>query len=68
MAFVKKNRLGIFIIHDKDSRIVARYNPPAMPTAHLIGRDGRIRMVHRGFKAGDALLLEKAIVDALAAR
>ena len=37
-----------------------------MPTSFLIGRDGIIRKVHKGFRAGDTELLEQALLGVLA--
>jgi peroxiredoxin len=36
-----------------------------MPTSLLIGRDGRIRQIHAGFRPSDTAALEAAILEAL---
>jgi hypothetical protein len=36
-----------------------------MPTSALLGRDGKVLLIHEGFKSKDPPLLEQAIKDAL---
>ena len=37
------------IIYDKKGKLATRFHVSAMPTSVLIGRDGKIRYVHKGF-------------------
>jgi cytochrome c biogenesis protein CcmG, thiol:disulfide interchange protein DsbE len=39
----------------------------AMPTSYLVGRDGKVLLVHAGFRDADRAALEAAMVSALAA-
>lgn len=55
------------IVFDAGGATAARYALPAMPTAYLIGRDGRIRSIHQGFRDGDVAKLETLIDQALEA-
>jgi peroxiredoxin len=55
------------VVIDEDGSIAQRMNPvAAAPFAILVGRDGKIRQRFSGFKAGEAPILEAAIVAALA--
>lgn len=54
------------VVIDEDGSIAQRLNPvAAAPFAILVGRDGRIRQRFSGFKAGEAPILEAAILAAL---
>jgi peroxiredoxin len=55
------------VVIDEDGSIAQRMNPvAAAPFAILVGRDGKVRQRFSGFKAGEAPILEAAIVAALA--
>lgn len=41
-------------VSDPDGKIPTAYQVPAMPTSYLIGRDGVIRYIHKGYKNGEA--------------
>lgn len=45
-----------------------RWQVKGMPTSVLVGRDGRVLWVHRGFRAGDGAALDERIAAALAAK
>lgn len=65
--FLGSLKIGLTVIHDKGGYIVELYEPPKMPTAYLIGRDGKIVYVHQGFNAGEEVAVEAAVVRALGA-
>jgi len=48
-AFAQKLAPPFSTLHDREQKLVARVEVPAMPTTYLIGRDGRVRFVHEGF-------------------
>lgn len=48
-AFVKRNAPPFATLHDVQQKLVRGVKVPAMPTSYLLGRDGRVRFVHRGF-------------------
>lgn len=52
-AFAKKLAPPFAVLHDRDKKLVSRVSVPAMPTSYLLGRDGRVRFVHQGFR-GDS--------------
>lgn len=66
-AFWKKMAPRFVTLHDRQQKLVKQVVVPAMPTSYLIGRDGRVRLVHQGYH-GDATdrELRKAIDAALA--
>lgn len=69
-AFVKKYAPPFVTVRDKAQQLVAQVKVPAMPTAYVLDRQGRVRFVHRGFHGAesdrelrrqlDTLLAEKA--------
>jgi thiol-disulfide isomerase/thioredoxin len=66
MGFLKATALSFRIVHDPKLAVASRYEPPAMPSSYLIGRDGRLRYVHEGFREGDAAAIESRIKALLA--
>ncbi|MFO0556404.1 MAG: TlpA disulfide reductase family protein [Polyangiales bacterium] len=45
---VQQLRPSFAIVHDADRRIVERWQPPAMPSTFVIGRDGRVLAIVSG--------------------
>lgn len=63
---VKKLGVSFPILLDKETRVVALYNPKtSAPYSVLIGRDGRIITKKEGYVTGDANALEKDIAAAI---
>jgi len=63
------SKLGISfpILLDQETRVVALYNPKtSAPYSVLIGRDGRILKKQEGYTTGNASVLDRDVVDALA--
>lgn len=54
-------RTRMEILKDPTSRVIKRYDPPAMPTSYLIDRNGRIRVIYSGFRSEDPALWRQAI-------
>lgn len=48
-AFLKSVDVNFPIIYDPKGVLATRFNVGAMPTTVLIGRDGKVRFVHKGF-------------------
>lgn len=48
-AFIRKMHPPFFTMHDRDHEIVSTVGVPVMPTTYLFGRDGRLRLIHKGF-------------------
>jgi thiol-disulfide isomerase/thioredoxin len=49
--FLAENRGNLNILYDPKGEIARQFNFKDMPTAILVGRDGRIRATHSGFVA-----------------
>lgn len=47
--FLQDNPADFKIVYDPDGDIADQFNFHDMPTSYLIGRNGQIRYVHRGF-------------------
>jgi peroxiredoxin len=63
------NKLGVSfpILLDQETRVVALYNPKtSAPYSVLIGRDGRILKNQEGYTTGNAGVLDRDVVNALA--
>src|SRR6478609_5225663 len=52
-GFVKRMAPPFPVLRDKDQQLVRQVMVPAMPTSFLVGRDGRVRSVHRGFHGAE---------------
>jgi thiol-disulfide isomerase/thioredoxin len=52
-AFVERLRPPFAAVRDQDQQLVRLVRVPTMPTCYLLGRDGRVRCVHRGFHGDD---------------
>ncbi len=64
-AFLTKVPANFTVAFDTKGDTPKRYQVKAMPSSYLIGRDGKVLAVHRGFKAEDTIDLEKRIAQAL---
>lgn len=64
-AFLDKTPLSLQILLDPKHEVVERFKPPKMPTAYLIDREGKLRLVHEGFTAADRSTIEAKIVSLL---
>ena len=57
--------LSYVLLSDPAGQVPARYELQVMPSSFLIDAEGRIRMVHEGFRASDLEDIEAAISAAL---
>ena len=65
-AFVGQLKLSFPVVADVGQKHVELVAPPTMPTAYLVGRDGKVVSVHEGFHGAKSLKkLEAAIAAAL---
>ena len=53
LAFVRKLAPPFPTVHDREQKLVQQVVVPTMPTTYLIGRDGRVRSIHQGYR-GDS--------------
>jgi len=64
-TFLGRTRVSFPTIFDGDHAVANRYRPSTMPSTFIIDRQGIVRHVHTGFRAGDAVALERQIRDLL---
>lgn len=59
--FLVANPASFVVAFDPQGRTPGLYAVKAMPSSYLIGRDGRITLLHRGFAPEDGAALEQEI-------
>ena len=64
-SFVKKLSPSFLVVRDKNQQLVRQVSVPAMPTCYLLGRDGRVRFIHRGFYGAETDRLIRKELDLL---
>ena len=64
--FLKAMPVGFAVVFDAGGKAPVAYGVKAMPSSYLVGRDGRVRAVHLGFKTSDAGRIEAEVRAALA--
>ncbi len=64
--FLKGTPASFRVVHDRKLAVASKYEPATMPSSYFIGRDGKIRYVHEGFRKKDAADLEHRIQTLLA--
>jgi len=64
-SFLKGNRAKFAIAFDPDGKTPLSYGIKVMPTSFLIGPDGKILLIHSGFRAEQRDELERQIKHAL---
>lgn len=57
--------LGFPVLLDGDKRVSRLYDPTAMPVTVLVDRNGRVRHVHLGYKAGYEADYEREVRELL---
>ncbi|YCM47039.1 TlpA disulfide reductase family protein (plasmid) [Verrucomicrobiaceae bacterium 227] len=63
--FLKKVKYSFPVIYDHSQRLVAKVRPPGMPSAYLVGKDGKVIKIHSGFTSSTTTALEAEIKNAL---
>ncbi len=63
--FLAANPASFVVAFDAQGRTPGLYAVKAMPSSYLIGRDGRITLLHRGYAPEDGAALEQEIRLAL---
>jgi peroxiredoxin len=65
LKFLKNREPQITVVWDAQGITPKAYAVKAMPTSVLIGRDGKVIAVHRGFRPEDIAALERQVQLAL---
>ncbi len=58
-------QLSFPVLFDRKQQVVDAYDVASMPSTVLVDRDGNIRYVHLGYKAGDEKLYSKMVKELL---
>lgn len=66
LDFLLDTPLDFIIPADPDGETPAMYDVYGMPTSYLLDREGKVRLVHEGFRDGDIELIEAEIKSLLA--
>lgn len=64
-AFLSEAGSSLKVVYDANGAIASHYRVNEMPTSILIGRDGRIRYIHKGFFANQMVAYEADISELL---
>lgn len=63
--FLKDLPVSFPVVTDTQKQVAKAYAPPTMPSSYLIDRQGKVHVVHAGFKKSDAAKLEAEIKSLL---
>jgi len=61
--YLKDTPVDFPVLYDPDSKVSEQYNVSAMPSTAFVDRDGNVRFVHAGYKAGDEAEYQKMIKE-----
>jgi len=64
-AMMRRLGVGLTVLHDRDKRVAKRYDVDAMPATVIVDRRGRVRYVHRGYRAGYEKTYEQQVRELL---
>jgi cytochrome c biogenesis protein CcmG/thiol:disulfide interchange protein DsbE len=64
-AFLRQYPASFTVRFDPQGKLAQNFKLRGMPTSALLGRDGKVLLVHEGFRARDAATLEEAIRAAI---
>jgi len=68
LKFLDQNPARFTVAYDLKGVTATKYGVKGMPTSFLLGRDGKVILVHAGFRDTDRDQLEKEIKTALEAK
>jgi peroxiredoxin len=60
-AFRSETGATFPIVWDDGKSVAKSYDPPSMPTAYVIDKNGIVRFVHVGYRPGDEATLEEEV-------
>ena len=64
--FLATNPLpGVSVLSDPKTKFVEKVGVSVMPTSFLLDKNGKVTMVHQGFRSGDQATVEKEIAKLL---
>ena len=59
--FVKSHGAKFPVGWDDGHKVAEQWKPDPMPTSYIVGKDGLVKHVHRGFHDGDEVEIEKQL-------
>lgn len=62
--FVGRLSLSFPVVTDTRQKFVALVAPPTMPTSYLVGKDGKVLSVHKGFRGEKSVKELSAAIEA----
>lgn len=65
LLFLEERPVSYPVVWDPSGESPAAWGILGMPTGYLIDRDGKVRLVHRGFRKGDGERLREEILELL---
>ncbi len=63
--FIKQVPVAFSVLHDSAHKAAASYSPSRMPSSFIVDKQGVVRFVHGGFRAGDEKIIENEVVGLL---
>ena len=63
--FLKKHIATFSVVHDGAQKLVAQADANTMPRSFLVGRDGKVRFIHDGFRAHETKAQYIAEIESL---
>lgn len=63
--FIKEHTASFTIVHDATKKLVGTANISSMPTSFLLGKDGKVAAVHKGFHGKDTVKQYEAEIEKL---
>jgi thiol-disulfide isomerase/thioredoxin len=63
--FLKDLPVSFAVVNDAEKQVAKAYAPPTMPSSYLIDRQGKVHVVHAGFRRSDAAKIEAEIKNLL---
>ena len=64
-SFLRSHKATFPILLDETAEVMSDYGVFSLPTWFLIGKNGNIVKMHRGYTTGDELILRNAIISIL---
>ncbi len=65
IEFLLDEPVNYVVVSDSEGKTPALYKVPGMPTSYLVDAEGRVRLVHEGFKKSDIELIEAEVIKLL---
>ena len=65
IAFLERYPMPYDVLSDPQGRVAAAWSLPGMPTSFVIDPEGRVTLVHVGFKRGDMKAIRAHILELL---